>query len=585
MGDGTKIIHYTDTVGTSYVTYTLQKEQESFAIRNKGLKPIQYTVGSQTNVTVNPGESSTVNETFTSFQVRSTEGIQQFEVLLDEKGDEYPSPFKKITDEIGILSQGLYKKFQDINRVRLYQKLQELNSQTGKKVCCVGDSVTEGNVNGGHPWYEPFISMFPNITFINKGVGGNGTVDVINRLSDITSTNADMYILAVGTNDVRYQDPAKGATSSAGFKSNIATIVNALKANGAFVVVIEPWPSFNKDYVSVKGYSDRDLTMKLYSAAAKEYCGSNDIPYIEVIDYIKSALDFNNKSNFLVDYIHPNSTLGIKLYADTVLFGKRTSEDYGIPKSIAGSSVKYVYKLEILSAFGGNPYIDLKSLTINRSTVGTIWTTCMKNGNDDITKIFNTSNTTYHFRNHDNDFPVIITFGTTEPIYYLKQDFFTYGIGKYKLYESTDRAAILYFEHPSWRLVASEDYAISDPVLSFPRRFLYNAERTFSLSFQSGWSIKGSSSRFITKGNTVSINAQFIKSSAWSTQEVIATLPSDLVPNVPNQFPCIIFSDSGTDHEIAYCTIESTGEIKTPGRYVNSKNYDCIGINVSFSLT
>jgi hypothetical protein len=104
MGDGTKIIHYTDTVGTSYVTYTLPTEQESFTIRNKGLKPIQYTVGSYSNVTVNPGESSTVKVDFSSFQVKSTEGIQQFEVLLDEKGDEYPSPFKKITDEIGVLS-------------------------------------------------------------------------------------------------------------------------------------------------------------------------------------------------------------------------------------------------------------------------------------------------------------------------------------------------------------------------------------------------------------------------------------------------------------------------------------------------
>lgn len=104
MGDGTKITTYTDSVGPAFVTYTMEKEQESFTIYNKGLQPIVYTVGATSNVTVNPGQSSTVSANFTSFQVKSTSGVQQFLVETDESGDEFEDvKVKKLSDRIGVL--------------------------------------------------------------------------------------------------------------------------------------------------------------------------------------------------------------------------------------------------------------------------------------------------------------------------------------------------------------------------------------------------------------------------------------------------------------------------------------------------
>jgi hypothetical protein len=103
MGDGTKVISYTDTVGTAYVTYTYEKEQERFMIYNKGLKPIIYTVGTSVDVQVLPGESSTVQTSFTSFQVKSSSGVQQFLVETDETGDEFGDvEVKKLNDRIEV---------------------------------------------------------------------------------------------------------------------------------------------------------------------------------------------------------------------------------------------------------------------------------------------------------------------------------------------------------------------------------------------------------------------------------------------------------------------------------------------------
>lgn len=85
MQDGTKMIQYTDTVGPSFITYTLENEQESVLVSNKGVKPIVFSVGA-TTLTLNPGENKRLEINFTSFQVKSVEGIQQFEVLMDEVG-------------------------------------------------------------------------------------------------------------------------------------------------------------------------------------------------------------------------------------------------------------------------------------------------------------------------------------------------------------------------------------------------------------------------------------------------------------------------------------------------------------------
>lgn len=104
MSDGSRITDFTDSVGSSYVTFTYPVSQETFTIYNRGIQPILYTVGSYTDITVNPGESSTQSVSFTSFQVKSQSGVQRFEVVTDETGDTFDQPgLSNINKQIGNL--------------------------------------------------------------------------------------------------------------------------------------------------------------------------------------------------------------------------------------------------------------------------------------------------------------------------------------------------------------------------------------------------------------------------------------------------------------------------------------------------
>ncbi|WP_449600293.1 SGNH/GDSL hydrolase family protein [Paenibacillus sp. Marseille-Q9583] len=332
----------------------------------------------------------------------------------------------------------------------LYHMLSVVNN-IGGKATFVGDSVTEIG------WFTPLQSLFPNITMVNKGIGGNGTVDVINRLADITATQADLYVLAIGTNDVRYQDPAKGATTATGYAANIETIYTALGVNKT--VVLTPWPSFNGDYTSVLGFYERDNLMDQYIVEARKKCETASVPFVEVTEELRSLLDFNNKSSFLQDYIHPNTTIGRQLYSAVALFGKQQTEKWGVAKS--KTSAKYIYKLEIRSSLTGDQ-IDLRYLQVktkdNSALVG-MWTTAMLSGYDDISQILNNAAGTYHFKNNAGDFPVVITFSSNSPIEYVNQTAHSYGgsIGAYKFYESEDPYSILDFDSSSWRKVAESD--------------------------------------------------------------------------------------------------------------------------------
>jgi Polysaccharide deacetylase len=139
MSDGTKVIHYTDTVGTSYVSYIFEKEQESIIVRNKGLQPIIFTVGPYVDVTLNPGQSSEeLLLNFESFSIKSSSGVQQFEVKTIEKrnvlGGKASVNEEAITKQLRSFKKGRFvEKFDNISQWNLQGGYQQtLDPATGK---------------------------------------------------------------------------------------------------------------------------------------------------------------------------------------------------------------------------------------------------------------------------------------------------------------------------------------------------------------------------------------------------------------------------------------------------------------------
>ena len=79
-----------------------------------------------------------------------------------------------------------------------------------ENVCFIGDSLTEGTRNGGVPYFEPLENLIRGKIF-NVSQGGATTKILLERLDEMIKTDADLFVVAVGANDVRYRDPRKNS--------------------------------------------------------------------------------------------------------------------------------------------------------------------------------------------------------------------------------------------------------------------------------------------------------------------------------------------------------------------------------------
>ncbi len=194
--------------------------------------------------------------------------------------------------------------------------------EDSKKITFIGDSVTYGTGNGGHGWYEPITDMFSDLKVDNISHGSYTTKNVIKDFSKkIENSKADSYFIAVGVNDVRYRNEKICAMTTEDYTKNIKEIISHIPNKDAKIVLIAPWPSLISDPISKLNYEDKEILLKDYSNALKDFALENDYIYVDPSKYISEFLKLNSASDYLIDYIHPNSDKGIKLYSYAVLNG------------------------------------------------------------------------------------------------------------------------------------------------------------------------------------------------------------------------------------------------------------------------
>ena len=70
----------------------------------------------------------------------------------------------------------------------------------GRIVACIGDSLTHGNL--GVCWVDMLREEFPKDSFLNEGINGELTTQVIQRIKPILDCKPDTVILMIGSNDV-----------------------------------------------------------------------------------------------------------------------------------------------------------------------------------------------------------------------------------------------------------------------------------------------------------------------------------------------------------------------------------------------
>ncbi|MGN1134686.1 MAG: CapA family protein [Oscillospiraceae bacterium] len=191
--------------------------------------------------------------------------------------------------------------------------------QNADSVCFIGDSVTEGTKNGGCPWYEPIEEYIFDKTIYNFSKGGCTVSYMTDNIDKIPE--ADLYVIALGTNDVRYRDESICAMTAEDYVSKLDTLKNMLseRNRNAKFIFIAPWYSVDGDPFCKMSFSEKTAMNEEYSIALEDYCRVQNVKFINANSYIREKLSSAPNSRYLLDHIHPNCSSGVVMYSEAVL--------------------------------------------------------------------------------------------------------------------------------------------------------------------------------------------------------------------------------------------------------------------------
>ncbi len=191
--------------------------------------------------------------------------------------------------------------------------------ESAKTVCFIGDGVTAGTKNGGCGWYEPIEEHLDGKTVRSFAKGGCTVSYMLGHVGEIPQS--DLYVIALGANDVRYRDERFCAMTAEGYVDSLDQLRIALtKASpSAKFVFIAPWCSLDGDPLNCIPYAQKVALTSEYANALEKYCNGKSIPFINANGAISSALRIAPTGRCLLDHMHPNAADGVLLYAKAVL--------------------------------------------------------------------------------------------------------------------------------------------------------------------------------------------------------------------------------------------------------------------------
>lgn len=184
----------------------------------------------------------------------------------------------------------------------------------------IGDSITEGTKNGGFGWFEPFMASVPHKRVIRFAKGG-ATSRTLPELfgTEIEKTQADLFCIAVGCNDIRYRDESVCAMTVDEYKKNIRRLVSVIRRNNpdSAVILIAPWWSDDTyDRYCRPDCATKHRLYAEYTAALIEEADEDRCTFVNPNPTIWHKIRSGIQQQYLIDWIHPNAGDGIRLYSE-----------------------------------------------------------------------------------------------------------------------------------------------------------------------------------------------------------------------------------------------------------------------------
>ncbi|TRX59596.1 glycoside hydrolase family 92 protein [Fulvivirga sp. M361] len=171
-----------------------------------------------------------------------------------------------------------------------YHKKEHFESlpDTPNEIIFLGNSITDGA-----EWFELFDGN-PNIK--NRGIGGDDTDGVLERLKEVTASRPDKVFVMIGTNDLAYGKTVAHVVTN--LKEIIRRIQDESPATNIFMESILPVE--DAIHSSRPNESIRDINQQL-----KSYCDEIGLTYIDLVPVFS---DENGKLNkqYSIDGLHLN---------------------------------------------------------------------------------------------------------------------------------------------------------------------------------------------------------------------------------------------------------------------------------------
>ena len=173
------------------------------------------------------------------------------------------------------------------------------------RIVFIGNSITQG-------WKNFMPEMFDNQTFINRGISGQTSTEMLVRFrTDVINLKPKVVVILAGTNDIAGNTLFRGLEIVVG---NISSMAELASQNNIKVILCSVLPAANFPWRKGK---NPDIKIPLLNRLIKDYAQKKGFYYL---DYYNLMNDGNNglKKDYGNDGVHPNMN-GYKLMQKMVL--------------------------------------------------------------------------------------------------------------------------------------------------------------------------------------------------------------------------------------------------------------------------